>query len=93
MFYFVYVYNAMASLSKNWKHGDDKRARKIKIWFSVIFRLLSYCVEEKIGFDVKASFVSLPVLRLVKPGDITKEFYEKAISSTGLFRDRKFQTE
>ena len=72
MFYFVWVYNAMASLSKNWKRGDGKRTRKIKIWFFVIFRLLSYCVEETIGFDVKASFVSRPVSRLFKPGDITK---------------------
>ena len=35
--------------------------------------LLSYCVEETIRFDVKASFVSRPVSRLVKLGDTTKE--------------------
>ena len=36
-----------------------------------------------IGFDVKSSFASRPVSRLIrwykKPGDITKEFWEKAI--------------
>ena len=49
----------------------------------VIFRLLSYCFKETIWFDVKASFASRPVSRLIrwynKPGDITKEFWEKAI--------------
>ena len=44
----------------------------------VIFKPLSYCFEETIGFDVKASFASRPVSRLIscynKPGDITKEF-------------------
>ena len=74
MFYFVCICNAMASLPKNWKHGDNKRTRKIKIYFFVTFRLLSYCIEETIGFDVKASFVSRPASRLVKTGDITKEF-------------------
>ena len=51
-----------------------KGTRKIKIYFFVIFRLLSYCVEETIVFDVRALFVSRPVSRLVKPADITKEF-------------------
>ena len=77
MFYFVCVYNAIASLSKNCKQGEGKRTRKIKIKFFVIFRLLSYCVEGTIGFDVKASFVSRPVSRLVKPGDITKKIFRK----------------
>ena len=34
----------------------------------------SYCVEETIGFDIKASLVSRPVSHLIKSGDITKEF-------------------
>ena len=42
----------------------------------VIFKLLSYCFEETIGFDVKSSFTSRPVSRLVrwsnKPADLTK---------------------
>ena len=50
----------------------------------VIFKPISYCFEETIGFDVKASFASRPVSRLIrwyiKPGDITKEFWEKVIS-------------
>ena len=32
---------------------------------SVIFKPLSYCFEETIGFDVKASFTSRPVSRLI----------------------------
>ena len=44
----------------------------------VIFKSLSYCFEETIGFGVKASFASRPVSRLIRrysrPGDITKEF-------------------
>ena len=38
----------------------------------VIFKPLSYCFEETIGFDVKASFASRPVSRQ-QPRDITKE--------------------
>ena len=44
----------------------------------LLFKLLSYCFKETIGFDVKASFTSRPVSRLIrfynKPGDITKGF-------------------
>ena len=39
----------------------------------VIFKMLNYCFEEKIGFGVKASFVRRPVSCLIKPGDIIKE--------------------
>ena len=49
----------------------------------VIFKPLSYYFEETIGFDVKASSPSCPVFGLIKwyskPGDIAKEFREKAI--------------
>ena len=42
----------------------------------VIFKSLTYCFFETIGFDVKISFVSRPLLRLTrwynKAGDITK---------------------
>ena len=31
----------------------------------VIFKSLSYCFEETIGFDVKVSFASRPVSRLI----------------------------
>ena len=31
----------------------------------VIFKPLSYCFKETIGFDVKASFASRPVSRLI----------------------------
>ena len=51
--------------------------------FKSRIQLLSYCFEEKIRFGVKASFVNRPVSCLIwwynKPGDITKEFWEKAI--------------
>ena len=40
----------------------------------LVFKPLSYCFEETIGFDVKASFARRLVSRLIKPGDITKEF-------------------
>ena len=36
------------------------------------FKPLSYCYEETIGFDVKASFARSQVLRLIKPSDITR---------------------
>ena len=43
--------------------------------------------------DVQASFVSRPVSRLIrwynKPGDITKEFWEKAIQFHGTFHGLK----
>ena len=51
-----------------------KELERSKHSFLKIFRLLNYCVEETTGFHVKASFVSCPVSRLVKPDDITKEF-------------------
>ena len=40
----------------------------------LVFTLLSYCFEEAIDFEVKASFARRPVSRLIKPGDITKEY-------------------
>ena len=40
----------------------------------VVFKLLSYCFEDAIDFDVKASFARRPVSRLIKPDDITKEY-------------------
>ena len=55
----------------------------------VIFKPLSCCLKETIGFDVKASFTSRPVPRLIswynKPGDIIKEFWEKVIQFHGTF--------
>ena len=63
-----------------------------KIQF-VIFKPLSCSFEETIGFDVKASFASRPVSRLFrwynKPGDITKEFWWKAIQFYGTFHGLK----
>ena len=49
--------------------------------------------KETIGFDVKASFASPPVSRLIrwynKPDEITKEFWEKAIQFDGIFHELK----
>ena len=57
----------------------------------VIFKPLTF-FEERIGFDVKTSFASRPLSRLIrwynKPGDITKEFWEKAIQFHGTFHGR-----
>ena len=51
-------------------------SRTIPVWN---FKPLSFCFEETIWFDVKASFASRPRSRLIrwykKPGDITKEFW------------------
>ena len=59
----------------------------------VIFKPLSYCFKETVGFDAKASFGNCPLLRLIrwcnKPGDITKEFWEKAIHFHGIFHGLK----
>ena len=59
----------------------------------VIFKPLSYSFKEKIGFDVKASFASRSVSRLIrwynKPGEIIKEFWEKAIQFHGSFHGLK----
>ena len=55
----------------------------------VIFKPLRYCFEETIAFDVKASLASGPGWRVIrwysKPGDITKEFWGKAIQFHGTF--------
>ena len=40
----------------------------------VVFKLLSYCFEETIGFDLKVSFVRRSVSRLIKPSDLTKGY-------------------
>ena len=59
----------------------------------VIFKPLSHSFEETIGIDVKASFASRPVSRLIRwynnPGDITKLFWEKAIQFHGTFHGLK----
>ena len=59
----------------------------------VIFKPLSYCFKETIGFDVKVWFASRPLSRLIrwynKAGDITKKFWEKAIQFYGTFHEMK----
>ena len=46
---------------------------KILMQFT-IFKPLSYCCEETIGFDADTLFARRQMSRLIKPGDITKEF-------------------
>ena len=59
----------------------------MKIWTPLRF------FEETIRFDVKTSFASHPLSRLIrwhgKPGDITKEFRETAIQFHGTFHGLK----
>ena len=52
----------------------NKKKTLMIIYHFVTFKPLSYCFEEIIGFDAKGSFASRPVSRLIKPGDITREF-------------------
>ena len=63
----------------------------------MFFKQLSYCFEKTIGVDIKALSASRTVSRLIrwynKSGDITKEFWEKAIQFYGnFFMDWKFET-
>ena len=53
---------------------EDGLNRSVLVYLFVIFIPLSYCFEETTRFDVKALFARGPVSRLIKPGDITKEF-------------------
>ena len=73
-----------------WSCRKNGSIRKIQL---VIFKPLSYCFKETIWFDVKASFVSRTVSRLIKwdnkPGDTAKEFWEKAIQFHGTFHGLK----
>ena len=67
------------------------------IYQFIIFKSLSYCFEETIGFDVKASFASRPASRLNrwynKQVIQQKNFDKRLFSSTGRFIDRKLQTD
>ena len=73
----------------NWSFNNGNKLRKQ----FVIFKPPSYCFEETVGFSVKASFAGLTVSRLIrwynKPGDITEEFWEKAIQLLGNFHGLK----
>ena len=55
----------------------------------VIFKPLSYCFKETVGFDVKATFARRPVSGLIKPGDITKKCKKKVIQFYGTFHGLK----
>ena len=84
---YIIIYNLLQRLGK--------RRLNFNIWLVqfVIFKPLSYCFKETIGFDVKALFTTRPVLRLIrwynKPGDTTKEFWEKGIQFRGTFHGLK----
>ena len=51
---------------------NASRNKLLSIQF-VVFKPLSYCFRETIGFEVKASSWRRPVSSLIKPGDIKKE--------------------
>ena len=87
------------NINPNLTFYSSPRNRKIAIIWknrinrTQIFKPLSYCFEETIEFDVKASFASCPLSRLIrwynKPGDITKEFWQKAVQFHGTFHGLK----
>ena len=60
---------------------------------TVIFKPLSYCLEEIIGFSVKNSFANGTVIYLIKPGYMTKKFTKRLFISKGVFMDWKLQIE
>ena len=70
----------------------EKNSVLLQIQF-LIFKPRSHCFEETIEFDVKVSFASHPMSRLIrwynKPGDITKEFWQKVIQFHGTFHGLK----
>ena len=53
---------------------EDGLNRSVLAYLFASFIPLRYCFEETTRFDVKALFARGPVSRLIKPGDITKEF-------------------
>ena len=86
----------MVNLYKNicsaWVSRNFAELFFLQIQF-VIFKLLSYCFQETTEFDVKVSFASRPVSRLIrwynKPVGMTKKFWEKAIQFHGTFPEFK----
>ena len=100
------VFHAMARPKIPGMAGSDisdtagrktRRRRRIQAIHFAIFKPLSYCFEETIGFDVKTSFASRPVSFLIrwynKPGETTKSFEKRLFSSTVLYMDWKLQSE
>ena len=57
-------------VNKKKMRGDiimtGKRFSKFPLMQFIIFKPLSYCFEEIIGFNVKISFASRPVSRLIR---------------------------
>ena len=49
-------------------------------------------MKETIGFDIKASFARPPMPRLIKAGNIKKDFNKRPFSSTGAVMDWKLET-
>ena len=77
----VCIYRKGLMMNEDFASGS--RNLTISFYQFVIFKLLSYCFEETIRFDVKASFASHPVSRIVrwynKPGDMKKGFEDLAV--------------
>ena len=72
----VCIYREGLMMNEDFQSGS--RNRTTFFYQFVIFKPLSYCFEETIGFGIKASFASRSVSRIIrwykKPGDIKKEF-------------------
>ena len=100
------IQEILPAVSKTWKsyvrvlwfisHAGVAIGGKGGESFHLIFKPLSYCFEETIVFDVKASFTCRPVSRLISWYNNQviqqKTFAKRLFSSTGLFMDWKSQT-
>ena len=97
IYIYIYIWSIWANASLLVLYKSHARSRKnFSSYFQfIIFKPLSYCFEETIGFDLKASFASCPLSRLIswysKPGDITKEYWKKAIQFHGTFQGLKIK--
>ena len=58
--YYWFLCDVEFNTSEEWNAHLNVRSQFL------IFKPLSYCFEEAIGFDVKASFVGRPVSRLIR---------------------------
>ena len=68
---------------------EDGLNRSALVYLLVILIPLSYCFKEKARFVVWALFARGQVSRLIKPDDITKKFWDKAIQFQGTFQGLK----
>ena len=67
----------------------DERSRSVLVYQFVIFKPLSYCFEETIGFNVKALFVRGLSKQVIKQNN----FKKRPFSSMRRFMDWKLKTD